>query len=177
MCPKNAFLLYFAKFCVSSLWNSCFCSLIAFRGGARFRPDFWAVSNLDVIWSIFCFWLVVLVWALEGLAPHQPNPSFCCFFGGRGCFWGFLFLSLWLQQGQESNTKIRQKQIKTPRKMGQKPRFSRVWGHLGGEVWQKKTPPKRKKTKILLCFSLFLLLLVFSYFLFLFLLPCFLLLL
>ena len=44
ICPKHALCLHLAKFCVPSLWNACFCSLIVFRGtifGPIFGP--WAI--------------------------------------------------------------------------------------------------------------------------------------
>ena len=36
ICVQNMPSLQFAEFCVSSLWNACLSSLIAFRGGVRF---------------------------------------------------------------------------------------------------------------------------------------------
>ena len=50
---KDAFFLHFAKFCVLNFWNACFCSSIAFWLVRDFRPDFWAVSDLEAIWSFF----------------------------------------------------------------------------------------------------------------------------
>ena len=69
---KIAFFLHFAKFCVFIFWNVCFCRLIAFWPVRDFRPDFWAVSNLEAIWWPFFVGLVfvlpnllfVFVWLL-----------------------------------------------------------------------------------------------------------------
>ena len=64
VCVQKCLLSAVANCCVPSLWKSCFCGLIAY-----FRPDLWAVSNLEAIWPIFCFfWLVVLVWVLEDVS-------------------------------------------------------------------------------------------------------------
>ena len=68
VCIKNAIFVHFAKFCVPSLWNACFCSLIALGGVRDFRPAFWAVSNLEAIWFIFCYFL--------GLVFVLPSCSF-----------------------------------------------------------------------------------------------------
>ena len=57
MCIKDAFSLHFAKFCVVSFWNACFCSSIAF----------WLVVTVAVVgvvvWSllVFCCVFVVLL--------------------------------------------------------------------------------------------------------------------
>ena len=62
--PKSVFCLHFAKFCAPSHWNACFCSLLAFGGGARFSARFLGCeqfgSNL-VILFVFGFLFVVVI--------------------------------------------------------------------------------------------------------------------
>ena len=49
---KKCLLSAFSSFCLLNFWNAWFCSLISFWPVRDFRPDFWAVSNLEAAWSI-----------------------------------------------------------------------------------------------------------------------------
>ena len=85
ICIKNAIFVHFAKFCVPSLWNAYFCSLITFGGVRDFRPDFLTVNNLEAIGSFFVLFGVLS--APEG--PQKKNaPSKSPFF----LLFGFYFI-------------------------------------------------------------------------------------
>ena len=141
---KKGFCLHFAKGCVPSLWNACFCSLIAYQGGSWFSARFLGREQFGGnSVNIFSFGASSSSLSTSSLAvaPHQPKPSFLlCFFFFVCLSFSYCFCCCSCKRAK----KITQKQKNNSKIHRQKTLFLQGLGAFGGRALAKETPKKKQ---------------------------------